>query len=295
MPPFMMAASFGSVGFWISSMSGRAGRDVVVKSPARGDAHVLQDRGLRHRTLQCDPLFCDEPERPPPEQRFLEFQRLANADESQIFRHPLDGSYRARVAEFEYSVQRDDREIRVSCTFLAEGEPLTVINAGLAGAPLAGVEEVSATVAAAEAQLAERGLTSEAPRSALDTVSAWTQAETPDTRAVYLQAASLSQLINEEVNRLEMVTDLARWPIYREFIALNYQARRAAEAVTSETSDVFSILVEATQPLRLLCARIYGAALAEDKARQVTQLNGLRTPGLVPAGTRLVAPREGAR
>jgi prophage DNA circulation protein len=292
---FMMAASYGGVAFWVSSMSGRVGREIIVKSPSRGDVHVLQDRGLRHRSLQCELLFCDEPDRDPPVDRFLEFRRLAESPEPQIFRHPLDGSYRARVSDLEYTIRADDREITASCTFLADGEPLTVINAGLAGAPLAGVEQVSATVASTNTLLAEQEMTSDVPQSTLDTVTAWTQAETPDTRAVHLEAASLAQRIGEETTRLELIADLERWPIYRAFVQLNFEMRRAADAVTSETDDVFEILVDAAQPLRLLCARLYGAAFAEDKARQIVQLNGIRTPGLVPAGTRLTAPREGVR
>jgi hypothetical protein len=276
-------------------MQGRSGRDIVVKSPSRGDVHILQDRGLRHRTLRCDLVFVDEPGRTAAIERFRDFQRLANDGEPQLFRHPIDGSYRARVSDFEYSVSAEELAVTSSCVFLADGDILTVVEPGFGAAPLAGVEEVAATASACEVELAEIRASSDVPRSTLDTVTAWTQAETPDTRAVYLEAASLSQQINEEVTRLELVTNLDRWPVYREFVNLNFQMRRAAEAVTSETSDVFEILVEAAQPLRALCAQLYGAAFAEDKARQITQLNGFRTPGLVPAGTRLKAPREGAR
>ena len=286
MAAFLMTASYGGVTFWISSMSVKGGRDIVVKSPSRGDAHVLQDRGLRHQTTSCQLLFVDEPGRPSLLQRFREFKALAERGEPQLFYHPIDGSYRARATDFDYDVHADDQAITASCTFLADDEVITVARSGIGTAPLAGVEEVAATVAEVETQLAAEGLSSEVPQSTLDTVTAWTQAETPDTRAVYLEAASLSNRINDEINRLELISDLERWPLYREFITLNFQIRRAAEATTTEVDDVFEVLVPSAQPLRALCAQLYGAEEAEDKSRQVTQINRLRTPGLVPAGTR---------
>jgi len=295
MPPELLPASFGGVTFRVAFLSGQGGRDIVVKSPSRGDAHLLQDRGLRIRTTRCDVFFVDEQGSPPALERFREFQGLANDGAPRIFTHPIDGSYRARITDFEYQTGADDREISVSCTFLQDGEAQTVYRPGLGVAPLAGVDEVSATVAAAEEQLADEGLASEVPRSTLDTVVAWTEAETVDSRAVYLETASLSQEIGDEIDRLELVSNLDRWPIYREFIHLQSQLRRAAEAATSEAEDVYEVAVTTSMPVRLLCAQIYGAAEADDKARQVTTLNRLRTPGRIPAGTVLKVPREGAR
>jgi prophage DNA circulation protein len=295
MAPFLMAASYGGVTFWVSSMSGKAGRDIVIKSPSRGDAHVLQDRGLRHRTLACQLFFVDEPGADPLLDRFRQFQELVNRGDAQLFYHPIDGSFRARATDFDYEIHADDHAITASCTFLADDEQITVARVGIGTAPLAGVDEVSATVAEVETQLEAQGLSSEVPQSTLATVTAWTQAETPDTRAVYLEAASLSNQINDEINRLELITDLERWPLYREFITLNFQIRRAAEATTTEVDEVFEVVLSSAQPLRALCAQLYGAEEAEDKTRQATQINRLRTPGLVPAGTRLKMPREGAR
>jgi nucleoid-associated protein YgaU len=43
-------------------------------------------------------------------------------------------------------------------------------------------------------------------------------------------------------------------------------------------------------PARLLCAQVYGAAAAEERARQVVELNRIRTPGRIPPGTTLKMP-----
>ena len=294
MPPVLFQADYGGVQFWIASLDGKAGRDVVVHSPSRGDVHVLQDRGRRHRTTDCDLLFVDEPGKASPEVRFLAFQDLAEDGDAHLLTHPLHGSYLARVTDFRYTTGADDRLITVSCTFLAEGEVQPVQPQGAGAAPLAGLEEVTATVARVEEELAAEGLSSPAPADTLAKVTAWTQAETPDTRAVYLEVASAAQLIDEEIDRLELVTNLDRWPLYREMINLRYQTTRAAESVTSEASDLIEVAVSTAIPLRLLCVDLYGPDEAEDMARQVAQINRLRTPGLVPAGQVLKVPRHGA-
>jgi hypothetical protein len=71
---------------------------------------------------------------------------------------------------------------------------------------------------------------------------------------------------------------------------LQYQLQRAAESVASDAERVFDLTVRAPVPLRVLCARVYGASAAEERQAQVARLNALRTPGLVPAGTTLKMP-----
>lgn len=290
MPPFMFPASFGGVSMLLSSMSGRGGRDVVVQSPSRGDAHFLQDRGRRHRELDCELLFVDEPGKAPPDERFREFKQLVDKGGAEILSHPLEGSYRARASNFEYEVDSDTLEIRASCTFLADGEPQAVFRSGAGAAPSAGVEEVGATVAATDEALTAEGLASTVTGDCLSTVTAWSQAENPSSRAIYLEAGSLAERLDAEIKAFELATDLSRAPLYRQYITLRYQITRAAEAVTSEEDRVFDLVVTEAIPALLLCSQVYGAAEAEDRARQVANLNRLRTPGRISPGTSLKMP-----
>jgi prophage DNA circulation protein len=43
-------------------------------------------------------------------------------------------------------------------------------------------------------------------------------------------------------------------------------------------------------PLLSICAEIYGPEVAQQMADQIARANRIRTPGLVPAGTRLEVP-----
>lgn len=295
MGPILFPASYGGVSFWFGSFDGQGGRDIVVQSPSRGDIHVLQDRGRRHRTLSSEIMFVDEPDRDPVADRFRAFLDLSEDGEGHLFTHPILGSYLARVSDLSYSVRSDDAAITATCTFHAESEPQPILPAGAGAAPMAGLEEVTATVARAESELSAQGLPSDAPASVLAKVEGWVTAEDPDARAIYLELASASEMIDREIDRLDLLTNLDRWPVYREMIHLQYQMSRAAEAVTSDVSDVIEVTISASIPLRLLCADLYGADAADDRAHRVAQINRLRTPGLVPAGTLLKVPREGAR
>jgi hypothetical protein len=234
MPPFMFPVTYGGISLLVASFSGQGGRDVAVQAPSRGDNHVLQDRGRRLRSLRCELRFVDEPGKEAPHVRFRRFEQLADDAIAQVFSSPVHGSYLARVTEFEFSGDADARAIAASCTFLAESEPRTVFPSGAGSAPTAGVEEVGATVAATDDALAAADLTSSVTGDCLSTVTAWTQADSPSARAVYLEAASLAQRIDEEMDAFELATDLDRWELYRSYIMLRYQVSRAAMAVTSE-------------------------------------------------------------
>lgn len=295
MPPVLFPAAYGGISFWFASLDGQAGRDVVVQSPSRGDVHILQDRGRRHRTVSGEILFTDEPGREPALDRFRAFFELAEDGDAHLFTHPIFGAYSARISELSYSSRSDDAELQATCTILAESDPQPILPAGAGTAPMAGLEEVTATVARAEDELARLGLASDTPATTLAKVEGWITAENPDARAVYLELASASERIGEEIDRLDLLTNLDRWPLYREMINLQYQTMRAAEAVTSESSQIVEVAIAAAIPLRRLCADLYGAVEADDRAHQVTRINRLRTPGLVPAGTKLKLPREGMR
>lgn len=289
------AAKFGQIALLITSHSDDDGRDWVTHSPARGDQHVLQERGRRLQRTRCDIVFCDEPNGITFLDRFLQFREVANDPRPQLFVHPVLGSYLAVVSELQHSVSSDERCVRVSCTFLAQDPPQAVFAIGAGVTAAAGPDQVGVYAAGADAELAELGLASTAPAGALATVQAWAELEDPDARAIALEAASIAGEIDDAVETLALATDLTRWAAYRQMINLRYSVVQAASATTSETARVTEITLAAAEPLRALCARLYGASEAEERARQVQKLNGLRTPGLVPAGTSLKLPALGAR
>lgn len=273
------------------------GRDWNTLSPARGDEHSLQERGRRQRRTRCELLFAYQPGEEPDAylDRWLAFRALAESPTPRLFTHPTDGAYLAIVFEPAATVESQRRCVSASCTFVAAEEPQTVFPIGAGVTPNAGPEQVGVLATTATAELAAQGLSSSAPAAATTAVTAWSEAEEPDPRAIAIAAASVVAAIDAEVERLQLLADLTRWPAYRALIRLRYSVRLAASAVTSETAQVLRFVVQTAEPLRAMCARLFGASEAEERARQVMKLNGLRTPGMIPAGTALVLPAVGRR
>jgi hypothetical protein len=121
-------------------------------------------------------------------------------------------------------------------------------------------------------------------------VQAWTDAEAPAARLVHQEAAALAADIDTSVAALELATNPDRWLVYRSFLLLRYSVIQAATAVTSPSANVRLYTLESDEPLLALCAREFGARNAQTMAGQVQQLNDLRTPGLIRAGTQLRLP-----
>jgi hypothetical protein len=291
----MKAGKYGDVTLVITSHSDDDGRDWAVHSPARGDQHVLQERGRRLQRTRCEIVFCDDPGTSTFLDRFLAFLTLARDATPRLFLHPILDSYPAVVSDLTYRVDNAQRAVLVSCTFVAQDPPQAVFPVGAGVTAAAGPEQVSALATVANNELADVKLKSTTPATCLAKVTAWAELEDPDARAIALEAASLAAEIDETIEDLELATSLERWEAYRALINLRYSVVRAASAVTSESAQVTEIVLIAAEPLRSICARIFGARDAEERARQVAKLNGLRTPGLVPVGTTLKLPALGVR
>jgi hypothetical protein len=287
-PTAKYVAKYGDMTLLVASFTDEGdGRDWVVQSPSTGDQHVLQDRGRGVRRTTCEIVFCDEPRAGDYRDRYLAFRQIADSSLRHLFQHPMRGAYEAACAFGSASVDAARRCVTVSCTFIEAGEvqPVTPIGGGSAAA--AGPEAVAARAAAATAALSAAGLTSSAPALSVAAVTAWAEQLEPNARAIALEAGGIARAIDD---RLSTLVDLAHWPAYRALVTLRYAVVRAAEAVTSETSKVTSLVLDAAEPLLSICARVYSPREAQERARQVAKLNGLRGPGLVPAGTALKLP-----
>lgn len=283
-------ARFGDQALIVTSFSDDNGRDWNTLSPARGDDHLVQDRGRRQRRTRADILFCNQPGRPDYMAQWFAFRALTELATPSLFTHPTDGTYLAVATEVSSTVEAQRSCVTASCLFVPAEQPRAVFPLGAGVSSSAGPEQVGVLAGAATEQLAAVGLTSSAPGACTAQVASWSEAEDPDARTISLQAAGLAGRIDDEVARLELVTSLDRWQSYRAMMRLRYSVSLAAAAVTSETSQVSRLVLQVAEPLRSLCARIYGASEAEERARQVMRLNALRTPGMVAAGTTLSLP-----
>lgn len=289
-------ANFGGVDLLLASLDGDAGVDWAVLSPHRGDQHALQNQGRKFRRVKCQILFVDQPSATDSYlDRYLAFEQMANAGTPQIFTHPMHGAYLAVIDGASYSASADELAITCTCDFLSVDEPVAVQDVGSGVAAIAGPEDVGVAGTAATAELASLGMESDSPADCLAAAEAWANGSTSDSRQVLLEVASLTSQIDDDVNHLDLLASYDRWAAWKAMIRLRYSIIRAARASTSSAARVVDYRVRAPTPLRVLCARLYSASVADERADEITRINGLRAPGLIPGGTTLRVPAAGLR
>lgn len=289
----LSVAKYGDQPLLVAKFADAGGRDWVTQSPSRGDEHLVQERGLRQRRTQCEIIFADQAGAGDYLERWLAFRALAERAAPALFTHPTDGAYLAVVVDLQAEVELPERAVRVSCAFVAAAPPVAVFPVGAGVVPQAGPEAVEVAADQADVALAAVGVSSSTPAACLLAVTAWTSAESPVARAINVEAAALASQLDDLITAEQLATDLDRWEAYRSIVNLRAQVARAAAAVTSDTSTVRQYTVAVAEPLRALVARIFGARDAEQRIEQVQRLNGIRTPGLVAAGTVLSLPAPG--
>lgn len=292
-------AMWGDIAMLINTIDTDRGRDVSVQSPSLGDQHVLSDRGQRLRTTTCEILFCDQSGLEPFLERYDAFCKLVEDGEALLFSHPLDGVYRARVSDVRVNADSNELCVKITCTFLREGEVKRVFPAEAGSSGIAGLESVTTAATATQAELdaltdvpgtnaAADALT--VPATCTTQVTAWSEADQLDSQQVFVDVATLTKQIDDAIAALALTSDLSRWSAYRQMIMLRYAVVRAAGAFTVGARAMFDLYVETPRPLIAICAEVYGGVLAIERAQQVAKINRVRTPGLVPAGTTLKMP-----
>lgn len=299
--PDYVAANYGGVDLLVSTIETQVGRDVVTQSPFRGDKHVNQDLGLKQKVAQVTVLFCDQPGKADWMLRAKQFLEATESDAPTVFTHPILGTYTARITDVSL-IAEAQFSIEFRARILAEDEPQVTFQASAGVSAGAGVESVTVastnvTNASALASLtaAENSIASAVATASIAIVAGWSavDAQLLDAQQVFLEVASLTNQIDSAIESLSLEGDLALWPVYQAMILLRFACVRAAEAVTSTALNVFDLVVTQPRPLLAICAEIYGPALAEQRWSDVTQLNRIRTPGLVPSGTTLKMPSDG--
>lgn len=121
-------------------------------------------------------------------------------------------------------------------------------------------------------------------------VAAWSEEDAPARRAS-VDAARIRESISTLIDTGELETNLQLWPAYRSAIMLGDAVHSAAVAASSETANLFTMLVQSPTALLPLAARIYGGAAAQDRARQIAALNDIKTVGWLDPGSYLMPAR----
>lgn len=148
----------------------------------------------------------------------------------------------------------------------------------------------AATLASVSVSEAASGNFAPTTMDARVAVSGWTVRDSPP-RQIMIDAARISNNIAIVIEAGGLELDIALWPAFRAAIMLGEAVRSAAIAATSETPSVFVMRIVQPTALLPLAARIYGGAAAQDRARQISELNDISTPGWLPAGDYLMPTR----
>lgn len=282
----MLDARFADIPIGITSLSHEGGQDWAESSPARGDQHVLQPRGQRLRKTSCELAFVGADF----EEHLAKFDEAASLDEPALFVHPLRGSYLAICRDWVYAINETGNIATGTCVFVEYSPPraVTPISAGvvsIAGPAAMRVAVERSTAAASAASLP----TPSSLAAALAAVEDWS-ANDSDLREVQTRLSATVDRINEDLAKLHPSTWEA-WALYRSLLRARSQLVQSGQAVVADTDNLLEVVTERSEPLISFARRIYGGAQARERADELKRLNGIKTPGMVPSGTRLrVAP-----
>lgn len=278
----MLSARFADIEIGVTRLSHEGGQDWAESSPTRGDQHTLMPRGRAIRRTPCEIMFAGADF----EAKLRAFDEVAERDEPALFVHPLRGSYRAIVKGWKYDIDETRHLATGACTFVEfeEPRPVAPVSAGVVAVAGTGAMRVAVEKAQAASAAAGRGLLATLS-DALAAVEEWA-AEDSDLRAVQTKLDGLVARINEEANLIRPST-WESWQLYRSLLRARYQLMQAGQAVVAEADNVYDYVVEQAEPLIATARRLYGGQNARSRADELLRLNGLKTPGMVPAGTKL--------
>lgn len=294
MPEFI-PITWGGIRVWATSIDTEGGRNVIVHDLTQGDEHPTHDTGQNAKRTRMSILFDDFPgETEEPTVRARRFQLAVNTGAEAVLTHPLFGSYQAKVGQC--SMKIDEHGVISGDVEFIPTEAVRAVSPAGAGAPgVAGEASVNAAADEHNAAMDRVSLLLDLEDSPAVTASAavatWNEGETVPTRQIIADTADISNSLARMIDEQGLEDDLALFDVYRATIMLGEAVRSAAIAATSETPAVFVMRVTTPVSLLPLCARTYGGAEAEDRERQVRELNDIRTPGWFGPGELLMPVR----
>lgn len=277
-------ATWGRIRLWLGTTNVDNSTDIVVHNLSSGNSHPTRNSGLAVRRTRAILLFDEfDGESDTPSNRFRAFKALVDSGAEAIFVHPIDGAFLASVGPFTYDLEPGyDYPTNVAVEFIAAEEIEAVSPAGAGTSGIAG--EGAVTQAADDLDLALEVLAFEALPDSVTTkaraaTESWNEGETVPTRQILTDTADLSDQLSTMIDSLGLEDDLALFGAYRASIMFGESIRAAAIAATSEVPAVFVLRVMLPCALLPLMAKIYGGAEAEERLRQVAELNDIRTVG----------------
>lgn len=283
-------SSFGSVRLFISVLSTSRPRTLVVHESARGDKHVVQDRGAGIVTVQTTLLFdYMDGDTLTPKDRVEEFRALCDGT-ARVFTHPTSGSFSALPGQFTEGLDAHGN-ITAEVEFTADGPVTDALPPGAASIPASGEGLVDAAADAFSAELDEIG------EDDLDiiglgddsktTADAWVANPNVSQREVAAQGGALNERAKKGMSKY---VTLDNWQMFKSTVILADSIKTAADQATLDSLFTVSMVTASSEPLRALVAKVYGADQVDRRYQQIMDINDIATPGLLDVGTKLQLP-----
>lgn len=294
----MFECSWGGLRLDVQTTQDADGRGLVpFESPGR-DGAQLRDMGGEPRVTRCRVVFMQVSDDDDPMGRFRQFAAMKDEGLTRTFVHPLTGPFEAKVGDFAFSAEAEQRGlVVVECSFHEDSERPAVFKGGPGVQPVSGLVDVEASSSELDDGLVEvedvtgQKLTTSVGTDALGMVQGWESAGDGLTaRDVTLQLNSFNNQLEDEMDRLDLVTDIDRWPVLEAFNRLKYSVTKAAVSFITLTPRIVEWRPIAPINLFAFCQRTYGADEAEERADQIERLNDLKTPARIEPGTVLRVP-----
>jgi prophage DNA circulation protein len=292
----LFEATYAGIHLDVVNVSDDEGRSVPQHEHPHVNGADTEDLGGRPRTTQLSLVFFPASEDDTDFfDRYTLLRAVKEQNEVEEFVHPFDGGWDARITGWSVRSDADAGAIFVDMTVVEHRRAQAIFAAGPGTPLLSGLEEVQASAADVDAELAAAGMPATAVTAdCVATVARWSEGGAT-TRQVTLEVAALSNSISALTDSLELASNPTGWPVVRALTMLNYNVRRAAGTFLARTPRLIEVTVGAASPLLVIAGQIYGASQAQARYEQMMGLNSVRNPARVEAGTRLKAQAPRSR
>lgn len=283
----LFTASYNGFELAVEDVSDDAPFRPVEHGRPKVDGSTIEPNGRPARRTRWNVFFTGDG-------HLAEYTAFANSldEEPHTLVHPLTGSFQAVVENFSTNANARARQVVVSISFIEASEEPAIYEVADSRNALAGLEGVTNALAGLDTALAAQGQTTTAGTVAEGIVTSWTSPQDSDPpltrRRVELEMNEVIAAITAESIRLELATTPRLFPAYREFQRLANAVADAAEAVLADTPLLVTYAVEEDIPLIALIGQLYRTGTLEDRFRRTMDLNSIRNPALLLAGTTVV-------
>ncbi len=291
----LFSARFGSVEqLDILKTDDDVSNEIVEHRFPFSDGAVLQHTGVVPRTTDCTLIFVPRKTQLTNHlQRLVEFLNEAKSVKPLTFVHPLTGSYQANARGIKFSANANSRaRVDLSVTFIEAGLEPAAFESNLdfsVGAGVALVNDAKLDVDAAIAADPSLPAQLESPvvqDDALSVATVWRDVET-NQRDINLELNRIANRISDETTNFKVATNVSRYPVFLAMQRLHGAIRTAADLAIQTAPELTQHLTVRSESLLSLMTDLYGGEDALDKYDRTRDLNNIRNPARIEAGTTL--------